>query len=180
LDAEYLTAIEDSIMSSDGIILDCRPYPKFASFYFKLSDMLFPYSVSHIELADLDIQHAGHFRLIPEYKWGRKNPGYYKKQVIILVDGSTQSAAETAVMMFQNAPNSITVGSQSSAADGQGRQYFLPGNFTTCFTSQGAYYPNKKQLQRVGVKIDVNVPQSINLYLQGRDEPLEKAIELIK
>lgn len=180
LDAAYLTAMEDSIMSSQGIILDCRPYPKFASFYFKLSDMLFPDSVSHMELADLDIQHPGHFRLIPEYKWGRKNPDYYKKQVIILVDGSTQSASETAAMIFQNAPNSITVGSQSSAADGEGRRYFLPGNFTTYFTRQGAYYPNKEQLQRVGVKIDVNVPQSINLYLQGRDDPLEKAIELIK
>lgn len=179
LDAAYLTAMEDSIMSSRGIILDCRPYPNFASFNFKLSDMLFPDSVSHVEFADLDIQHPGHFRLIPEYKWGRKNPDYYKKQVIILVDGSSQSASETAAMMFQNAPNSITVGSQSSAANGRGVRYLLPGNFTTFFTRQGAYYPNKGQFQRVGVKIDVPISRSINLYLQGRDDQLEKAIELI-
>lgn len=180
LDAGYLTAMEDSIMSSQGIILDCRPYPNFASFNAKLADMLFPDSVLHVEFADLDIQHPGYFKLIPEYKWGRKNPDYYKKQVIILVDGTSQSASETAAMMFQNAPNSITVGSQTSAADGTGVHFFLPGNFIARFTRQGAYYPNKEQFQRKGVKIDVNVPQSYNLFLQGRDELLEKAIGLIE
>lgn len=176
---ESLTAMEDSIMSSQAIILDCRGYPAHESFAFKMSDMLFPDSVSYMDVALLDVQHPGHFRLIPDYKWGRKNPEYYKKQVILLVDGSTQSAAETAVMIFQNAPNSITVGSQSSAANGSGVRYFLPGNFTTLFTMEGAYYPNKGQLQRVGVKIDVNVSRSMNLFLQGRDDQLEKAIELI-
>ena len=176
---ESLAAIEDSIMYSDGIILDCRGYPAHESFYYTMSDMLFPDSVSHLDIALLDIQHPGHFRLISQSKWGRKNPEYYKKPVILLVDGSTQSAAETAVMIFQQAPKSITVGSQSSAANGSGVHYFLPGNFTTYFTGQGAYYPNKGQLQRVGVRIDVPISRSINLYLQGRDDQLEKAIELI-
>ncbi len=176
---EPLAAIEDSIMYSDGIILDCRGYPAHESFYYTMSDILFPDSVSHLDIALLDIQHPGHFRLIPQPTWGRKNPDYYKKQVIILVDGSTQSAAETVVMIFQQAPNSITVGSQSSAANGGAVHYLLPGNFTTRFTMQGAYYPNKGQLQRIGVKIDVPISRSISLYLQGRDDQLEKAIELI-
>lgn len=83
------------------------------------------------------------------------------------------------LMIFQRAPNNITVGSQSSAANGGAVRYFLPGNFATLFTMQGAYYPNKGQLQRVGVKIDVPMSRSINLHLQGRDDQLEKAIELI-
>ena len=179
LSAASLTAIEDSIMSSEGIILDCRVYPSHDSFYFKMSEMLFPHSLSYMEISPLDVQYPGHFRLIPELKVGGENPEYYKKPIILLVNGSTQSASETAVLMFQAAPNSITVGSQSSGANGAAVHYHLPCNFLTIFTGQGCYYPDKGQLQRVGVKIDVSVSQTINLFLQGRDDQLEKAIELI-
>ncbi|WP_206367765.1 hypothetical protein [Sphingobacterium chungjuense] len=44
----------------------------------------------------------------------------------------------------------------------------------------GVYYPDGTETQRVGVAPDIEVKPTIDGIKAGRDELLEKAIELIK
>lgn len=179
ISAESISQIEKHIMNSKGIILDCRGYPSHDSFYDKLSDLLFPDSIPYMEIALLDIKNPGVFRFYERFKAGRKNPHAYKGKLIILVNSQTQSAAETAVMMFQQLPNSITLGSQSAGANGGVNFFMLPGGIETTFTGEGCYYPNHEVIQRKGVKIDKKIEPTKEMILKGRDEQLEKAIQLI-
>jgi C-terminal processing protease CtpA/Prc len=43
----------------------------------------------------------------------------------------------------------------------------------------GIYYPDGKGTQRVGIIPDIEVKPTIKEILEGRDEMLEKAIEII-
>ena len=179
LTAESITQKEDKIMSSKGIILDCRGYPICNSFYDKMSDILFSQPAFYMEIATLDIKEPGVFRFYHKFTHGNVNPNAYKGKLVILADSKTQSAAETAVMVFQQVPNSITVGSKSSGANGSATFFALPSGIETIFTGEGCYYPNRENIQREGVKIDVIVNPTLESVLQGRDEQLEKAIEII-
>ena len=180
MDADLLIQMEDRIMHSEGVIIDCRCYPTSDSFYDKLSDLFLPYPSPYMALTRLDLQTPGTFRLDGEYKIGRENPTAYKGKVVILVNSHTQSAAETVVMTCQNIPGSITLGSQSSGANGGTMLFSLPGGFDTNFTGEGCYYPTGRAVQRIGVKLDLTVRPTRDGVLQGRDEQLEKAIDLIK
>ena len=43
----------------------------------------------------------------------------------------------------------------------------------------GVYYPDGSETQRVGVKLVMEVKPTIRGIIEGRDELLEKAIEMI-
>lgn len=47
-------------------------------------------------------------------------------------------------------------------------------------TGLGVYYPDKSETQRVGLKPDIYVKPTIQGIREGRDELVEKAVELIK
>lgn len=56
----------------------------------------------------------------------------------------------------------------------------LPGGIKTTMTGIGIYNPDKSDTQRIGVQPDIYVKPTIRGVKEGRDELLEKAIELIK
>jgi C-terminal processing protease CtpA/Prc len=43
----------------------------------------------------------------------------------------------------------------------------------------GVYYPDGKETQRIGIVPDIVVKPTIKGISEGRDEPLEKALEII-
>ena len=56
----------------------------------------------------------------------------------------------------------------------------LPGGLQTMISGIGIYYPDGTQTQRVGIVPDVEIEPTINGIKRGKDEVLEKAIEIIK
>jgi hypothetical protein len=56
----------------------------------------------------------------------------------------------------------------------------MAGGEKTLITGVGIFYADKTETQRKGVKIDVVVQPTIEGRKAGKDELLEKAIELIK
>ena len=46
-------------------------------------------------------------------------------------------------------------------------------------TGIGIYYPDGRETQRVGIVVDREVKPTIKGVIEGRDELLEKAIEII-
>ena len=103
----------------------------------------------------------------------------YKGRVILLVNESTQSNPEFQAMAFQSCPQTLTIGSPTSGANGSIVWIPLPGQMTS-FSGIGALYPDGTQPQTVGVRLDVEVLPTAEGVQAGRDEVLERALELAR
>jgi C-terminal processing protease CtpA/Prc len=104
---------------------------------------------------------------------------HYVGKVVILVDEDSESQSEYTAMALQAVPNVITVGSQTSGADGNVSPISLPGGINTQISGFGIFYPEKQPTQGIGVRIDVKVEPTIAGLRSGRDEVLEEAIRQI-
>lgn len=103
----------------------------------------------------------------------------YKGRVILLVDEMTQSNPEFQAMAFQSCPQTLTIGSPTSGANGSIVWIPPPGQMTS-FSGIGALYPDGTQPQTVGVRLDVEVLPTAEGLQAGRDEVLERALELAR
>jgi carboxyl-terminal processing protease len=166
-----------SLMKTNAIIFDDRGYPNLT--LFKIAEYLNDERKDFAKFTLPDEYYPGKFVWAPRMSaCGKKNDVKYEGKVIILVNEMTQSHAEFTCMCFQTHPNSVTVGSQTAGADGNVSQVYLMGGRTTYMSGIGVYYPDGTPTQRVGVKIDVEVKPSIEGLQKGRDEVLEKAIDI--
>lgn len=102
----------------------------------------------------------------------------YKGRVILLVNELTQSNPEFQAMALQRCPQTLTIGSPTSGADGDIVRIPLPGGLMTCFSGIGVFYPDGTPTQAVGVRLDVELCPTAEGLQAGRDEVLERALAL--
>ncbi|RPD98614.1 hypothetical protein EGM88_05325 [Aureibaculum marinum] len=167
------------LMNCKAIIFDLRYRPH--GTYRYISKYLNSNRTEFAKLLVPDVSYPG------RYTWkqtkytgvGKNNEDYYKGKVILLVHGKTQSHSEYSTMALQTAPNSITIGTQTSGADGNVSRFNFLGGFKTVISGIGVFYPDNTETQRNGIKIDVKVVPTFAGIVAGRDEILEKAIEII-
>lgn len=173
----------DKIMSefkdTKGLIVDLRYYPSDPIMY-TLGDYLMPKKVIFAKAAATSQDVPGEFDFCGDMEVGKDNPNFYKGKVIIIINEYTQSQAEFTTMALRKAPNAQVIGSNSIGADGDVAVFSLPGAIETAISGIGIYNPDKSETQRVGVKPDIYVKPTIHGIKEGRDELLEKAIEIIK
>ena len=104
----------------------------------------------------------------------------YKGILVVIVNEKTISQAEYTAMAFRAGDNTVILGSQTAGADGNVSYINLPGGLQTMFSGIGVYYPDGGETQRIGIVPDIKVKPTIKGIREGRDELLEKAIEIIK
>jgi C-terminal processing protease CtpA/Prc len=161
-----------------AIIFDMRGYPKTS--FFSISEYLNSEERPFAKVVNPEIAYPGKFVWSKTATTGRSNKDFFKGQVIILVDEQSISLSEFAIMAFQTADNAITIGSQTSGADGNVSVFEYFGGFRTAISGKGIYYPDGTPTQRLGVKIDYIVKPTIDGLREGRDEILEMAIDFIE
>ena len=83
-------------------------------------------------------------------------------------------------MAFRAGDKTTVIGSTTAGADGNVSRIDLPGGMRTVISGIGVYYPDGKETQRIGIVPDIEVTPTIEGIKSGRDEVLEKAIELIE
>ncbi len=103
----------------------------------------------------------------------------FKGELILLVNEFTQSNSEFMAMLYQSLPNTLTVGSQTAGTDGNMTFVDLPGGIKTAFTGVGIYYPDGSETQKVGIKINKDVEQSLEDVIKGRDTQLETVFQML-
>ena len=109
----------------------------------------------------------------------RKRP-MYKGRVVVIIDERAMSKYEIAALAIRKSPNAIVIGSGTVGANGGAARATLPGQLEVSFTANvSKSYPGNKQLQRVGVKPDIEVKPTVKGLADGRDELVEKAVKLI-
>jgi C-terminal processing protease CtpA/Prc len=178
LKREYLPAIWKEIEPTKGLIIDDRNYPSDFPIY-DLSSYLMPDSIPFVKFTNGSLKHPGLFTFGKSLKAGNKNENYYKGKVVILVNEISQSSAEFHAMAYRVNPNAIVIGSTTAGADGNVSRFSLPGGFTTMISGIGVYYPDNKETQRIGIIPDMEVKPTIQGIKAGKDEVLEKAVQVI-
>lgn len=176
LEKEDLDEMYRDLNSAKSIIFDLRNYPN--QTIIPLSYLLLPEPSVYYQFTFPDTSYPGKFYSRKNVT-GKKNPEYYKGNVIVLVDESTQSQAETTTMMFKQHPKAKIIGSNTSGANGDVIMFKI-ADLETRFTGLGAYYPDGRETQRIGIIPDILVKPSIEGFKNGKDEVLEKALEYIK
>lgn len=164
-----------------GMIIDLRCYPsgqKVKGYWNYLQ--LYPRPTEFVKFTYGSILNPGLFTFIKEPKVGVENPDYYKGKKVILVNELSQSHAEFMAMKYRCAPNTIIIGSTTAGADGNVSKIELPGGLWTWISGIGVYYPDGKETQRIGIVPDIEIKPTIQGIKDGRDEVLEKAIEIIE
>lgn len=167
-------------LHAKGVIIDIRGYPN-AEFVKEFLSLFSIYNEPK-ECASFTSGSStwpGLFTYQPTIIVGKDNENYYKGLVIILVNELAQSFSEYMAMRYKSAPNSLILGSTTAGADGGVVKLALPGGVYASVGIQGVYYPDGRETQRIGIVPDIWVEPTIKGIREGRDEVLEKAIEII-
>lgn len=179
IDAASLKKISNEYFSYPRLVIDARGYP--AQGVFEVLSELLPRKVyASARFRYPDPIRPGNF--IEGVNFGNYFVGANdrKTKVVVVVDHNTQSQAEHLTMMLQNIPGMVTLGSQTSGADGDITSIGLPGDMEAIFTGLDWFYPDGSRCQGVGVRIDEVVTPTLKGVREGRDEQLERAMEILR
>lgn len=174
--------------NTEGIIIDLRHYPSTVITYL-LSEYIIPRQTvfSYIGMPNQAMPGAFYNQEMLAGKGVMKEQmddirtfEPYQGKVVILMDEGSQSQSEFAIMALRQAPNATVVGSPSIGADGNVVKVSLPGRVIFGMSSLGVYTPEGGQTQRCGLKPDIECYPTLDGIKAGKDELIEKAIEVIE
>jgi C-terminal processing protease CtpA/Prc len=174
-----LPGIMDKAKGTKGLVIDIRNYPS-DFVVFTLTKYLLDKPHAFVRFSQLDPKYPGFFNSRTGQEVVSGSGAAYPGKVIILVNELTQSSAEYHTMALRTAPRATVVGSTTAGADGNVSSIKLPGNINTMISGIGVYYPDGRETQRIGIVPDVEVKPTIKGIAEGRDEVLEKAVQLIE
>ena len=174
---EDIPEIKKTFQNTQGIIIDIRNYP--SSFVpFALGSYFVTKSTPFVKFTQGNPNNPGEFAFTKALSIS-PNGKTYKGKLVVLVNEKSQSQAEYTAMAFRAAKNSIIIGSTTAGADGNVSEILLPGGLRTMISGIGIYYPDGTKTQRIGIVPDITVKPTVKGIKEGKDEVLEKAIEII-
>jgi C-terminal processing protease CtpA/Prc len=178
LKEDDLANIEKDFANTKGLIIDLRCYPS-TFMPFTYGQWLKSAPSPFVYFTVPNLTQPGSITYGDTLSNGSVNTNSYKGKIVIIVNSQTQSQAEYTTMALSTIPNAKVIGSTTAGADGNVSQIILPGGISTMFSGIGIYYPDGTETQRIGVKIDIPAKPTIKGILEGRDELLEKAIQIL-
>ena len=166
----------EALRETNAIIFDVRNYPK--GTVGDIAELMYPMELPFCTFTVPDIEYPGTCRYETSFAGSNAVQHPYRGTVIILCNEETQSHAEYTCMALRAMPKSVVVGSQTAGADGDVSWFKLTNDIGTGFTSLGVYYPDGRQTQRIGIVPDSVVIPTAEGLRAGRDEVLEKALQI--
>lgn len=174
----YLPEIMNAAANSKGLIIDFRCYPS-DFFVFSLGSKIVDKNSSFVKFTGGRVDNPGYFVMGEPLEIQADIENHYKGKVVVLINETTQSSAEYHTMAFQAGSRTTVIGSTTAGADGNVSPIVLPGNIHTMISGIGVYYPDGRETQRIGIVPDIELKPTIKGIREGKDELLEKAIEII-
>ncbi|MDR2148395.1 MAG: peptidase S41 [Tannerella sp.] len=175
---EDIDEIKQVFRNTEGIVIDIRNYPG-TYVPFLLGSWFVSGETPFVKFTEGNRNNPGEFIFRNRYDIPKPEETYQGK-LVVLVNEETQSNAEFTAMAFQAGDNTTVIGSQTAGADGNVSEIVLPGGLKTMISGIGVYYPDGRETQRIGIVPDIEVKPTIKGIREGRDEVLEKAIEIIE
>jgi C-terminal processing protease CtpA/Prc len=174
-----LDSVFKALEGSKGLIIDDRQYPGDFPLY-HVAFNLFSKRSAFTKITMGSLSFPGAFFINKTLSAGGSNKKHYRGKLVILVDENTQSSAEFHSMAFRLAPGATVIGSTTAGADGDVSSFYLPGGIYTRFSGIGILNPDGSETQRIGIVPDIEVKPTIEGIKAGKDELVEKAVELIR
>ncbi|MFV0591868.1 MAG: S41 family peptidase [Draconibacterium sp.] len=174
---EDIERVKVELKDTKGIIIDIRNYPS-AFVPFALGAFFCSEQKPFVKFSKVNWLTPGEFTFTPALNIPASTVPY-KGKLMVLVNEVSQSQAEYTAMAFRAGDNTTIIGSTTAGADGNVSSIMLPGGLRTMISGIGVYYPDGTETQRVGIIPDIEVKPTIKGIKEGRDELLEKAVELI-
>jgi hypothetical protein len=109
-----------------------------------------------------------------------KKPYLGDKKIIYITDGSAISYAESCLGYIEGYKLATIVGQPSAGTNGNINPFELPGGYTISWTGMKVLKHNGSQHHGIGILPNVYVEKTIKGVIEGRDEFLDKAIEIAK
>lgn len=174
-----ITALLPELVAAKGIICDLRGYPRGNHQW-----------ISHL----LSVPDTNKWMFVPQiiypdyekvtYKsmgWDLKpETPHITAKVIFLTGGGAISYAESYMGFIKHYKLATIVGQPTAGANGNVNYFNAAGNYTVRFTGMKVKLQDGGQLHSIGIQPDVFVERTIKGVTEGRDEYMEKALELLK
>jgi len=173
----------EALGDTDGLVLDLRGYPHgtgwalAARLNTRGAEVLARFrrrEVSRLVWNEGAASHAFTQRLPPP------DGPIYRGAIVVLIDGRAISQAEHTALGIEAASDAVFVGSPTAGTDGDVTTMVLPGDLKLWFTGHDVRPADGRQLQRIGILPDVAVEPTIAGIRAGRDEVLERGIEVLR
>jgi C-terminal processing protease CtpA/Prc len=133
-----------------------------------------------VRWGDADTRDGIRFKFTQPLPTKRDEDPLYRGKTVMLVDERTISQSEHTGLFFEAAAGIRFIGSRTAGANGDVTVLTLPGGLTMSFSGHDVRHADGRQLQRVGLPIDVAVKPTIKGVQAGRDEVLERALSLLR
>lgn len=183
LDRASMQEIEpviQNIANAKGVIFDLRGYPNG-------NHMLISHLLSKADTSNkwMKIPHI----IYPDHKfteWGNFNwllsvaYPHIESKVVFLTNAKAISYSESYLSFIKHYKLATIVGESTAGANGNINHIYLPSGMQVVFTGMRVSKHDGTQHHLIGVKPDVEITRTLKAVKQGRDEYLEKALEIIE
>ena len=169
------------LKSTENLILDMRGYPfENAKNFRKIIAHFTDEEISTDWMFIPEISNPGTKNEYHKLGWEiSKSPASFKeKNIYYLINENAQSYSESITGFFRTFDNVTFIGSTTAGANGDISLNSLLGGFYYRFTGMKVLKHDGSRLHGIGFLPDVEVRPTIQGIIEGRDEVLEKAIEL--
>jgi len=179
-DAAFEAAIPD-LARAAGIVFDMRGYPR------SLQPRTFLPHLSRepLESAQWHVPRVvgpdGAFVYPPHTNWDLPpDEPYFEGRRAFLLDGRAISYAESCMGIVEHYELGAIVGSASAGTNGNINPFEAPGGYRVIFTGMRVLKQDGSRHHGVGILPTVPVERTRRGVIEGRDEVLERALELVR
>jgi hypothetical protein len=166
---------------ANGLIIDIRGYPGFMvqlALSARLSERPVKSAIFEIPVVSGFARleqgwNAGQYEVQPDPKQ------HYGGPVVVLINEKTFGGSEDICIYLKNAGRVTFVGGTTAGCNGNRTWLSLPGGGRLWFTGMRVKFGDGSRFQNVGILPDVPVAPTVDGIKAGRDEVLEKGIEVL-
>ncbi|NAS13004.1 S41 family peptidase [Poritiphilus flavus] len=184
IEMETINELMPQLQKSKSIICDLRGYPnknhEFIRHLLKSNDttkswMMVP-KIIYPDQENLLGYEARNWMEVMK----SKKPFLGDKQVIFITNGEAISYAESYMGYIKGYELATIVGQPTAGTNGNANSFELPGGYVVTWTGMKVVKHDGSQLHAIGILPDIYVNKTIQGLKSGKDEFLEKAIELTR
>jgi len=170
----------DELAAAEGVVFDLRGYPNgnhLALTYLTDSNLNSAFwDIPQIIYPDHDGE--AHFA---ESRWDLPpSQPRFQGKIVFITDGRAVSYAESVMGIVEHYKLGEIVGQPTAGANGNVNPFTLPGGYRFSWTGMRVIKHDRSQHHTVGIQPTIPMTRTIQGVREGRDELLEKAVEVIR
>lgn len=177
LNQDNFSDAKSELKDLPAVILDLRSSSVAINPY-ELSSFFISRKINFYKFTSPNPENPGEF-LIKKGEGIKPERKHYDKKLIVLINEKTRGLAELIALILQNGEKTLLLGSSTAGTQGDATQIYLPGGIPVSFSGLGIYHANEKEIQQTGIIPDIEVHPTIDGIKKGKDELLERAIDVI-